>query len=128
MDEPNSILWILIPILVLSLGGRMVASWIANRDRRQTGKPIISGPLGGTICPKCHRPFAIHLWSIRLVLARLDRCPHCGRWSFVQRVHPDVLDAAADAMNQVAVTNPDTEPDEAETWRRRLDDSRFEDQ
>jgi len=131
MNDSSLTPWIVIAILVLTLGGRLIASWIANRDRRLAGKPAISGPLGGTICPKCHRPFAIHLWSIRLVVVRLDRCPHCGRWSFVQRVHSDILAAAEDAMFQEMAGSADsriTKSDEAEAWRRQLDDSRFEDQ
>lgn len=130
MDDSSLTLWVVIAILGLSLGGRQLASWIANRDRRLAGKPAISGLLGGTICPKCHRPFAIHLWSIRLVVIRLDRCPHCGRWSFVQSVHPDILAAAEDAALQEMAGSADShtaEPDEAAAWRRQLDDSRFED-
>ncbi|MCA9959348.1 MAG: hypothetical protein KC413_16265 [Anaerolineales bacterium] len=125
----KTIIWLIVPLLVLSLGGRFVTSWIANRGRQQAGKPIISGPLGGTICVRCKRPFAIHLWSFRIVTARGDRCPHCGKWQWVHRMPDELLDAAAEAtaaaeaQKETAVVTP---PDDEARHRRQLEDSRFD--
>lgn len=119
-------LWIVIPLLIISLGGRYISSRIANNDRRGTGKPTIDGPLGGTICPKCNKPFAIHLWSLRLVTVRGDRCPHCGKWSIVHRMPSDVLNASLDAMEAVDATDSPLDDSDDSDLQQKLDDSRFE--
>lgn len=123
----NYLIWIIVPLLILSLGGRWVSSWIANRGRKKTGKPVISGPLGGTICVQCKRPFAIHLWSFRVVAFRIDRCPHCGKWQRANRMPEALLEAAAEAATaaETAVSAPE-DPDDPEKLRRQLDDSRFD--
>lgn len=120
-------LWIVIPILILALGGRALSSFIANRGRKKAGKPTIHGPLGGTICPQCGRPFAFHLWSLNLVIARVDRCPHCGKWSLLKRFPDGALETAADALEETSPSDSSLSPSEEDTFRRHLDDSRFTD-
>lgn len=122
-------IYIVIIIVALSLGGRAVSSWIANRNRQQVGLPPIHGPLGGTICPHCAKPYAIHLWSFKLVLSRFDRCPHCGKWKVVKRYPPDVLDASAEAMMAAQKGETAVSPPLAadEQLHKNLDDSRFDD-
>lgn len=119
-ENTNAILWIVVPILILTLGGRYLAGRIANRGRRAEGKATIEGPLGGTICPNCGRPYAIHLWSPRVVTVRFDRCPHCGKWHVAHRAHPDALNAALDAD----ANTPDEIPP-TDNLSQKLDDSRF---
>lgn len=123
------VLWLIIPILVLALGGWLFSSWIANRGRTNKDQSAITGPFGGTICPKCGRPFAMHIWGLNVGLGKYDRCPHCGKWSLVRRVHPDVLHSTAAALaekeGETAVTPPSSTNDE-DAFRQQLDDSRFD--
>ncbi|KAA3660015.1 MAG: hypothetical protein DWQ04_20680 [Chloroflexi bacterium] len=121
----NTALMIIVPILVLSLGGGLITSWIANRGRRKSGKPVVDGPLGGTFCPKCGEPYAIHLWSLRLITVRADRCPHCGKWGIVHRANPDDLNAALDEME--TAVSPTLQPNPDDNLKQSLDDSRFTD-
>lgn len=119
---------LVIVLVVLVVGGRIVASRIANRGAGKEGSPSISGPLGGTICPNCKRPYAIHLWSIRLVVVRLDRCPHCGKWRFVRRASPQELETAAELLVQdestpATLASTKTEEDKL---RQQLEDSRYD--
>jgi hypothetical protein len=122
-------LTIIIPILVLSLGGTAVAAWFANRNSSKTGLPAIYGVLGGTICPNCAKPYAFHWWSFKLVVARFDRCPHCGKWKVVKRYPQSVLEASAEAMlaaqKMETAVSPTLSPEEQ--LRKKLDDSRFND-
>lgn len=121
-------LTIIIPILILIIGGRVLSSWIANRNRQKVGLPPIHGPLGGTICPNCAKPYAFHMWSFNLVAFRIDRCPHCGKWKVVKKYHPDVLAASAEAMMKTkdeSAKPPSLSADEK--LRRQLEDSRFDD-
>lgn len=127
-EDSGRTLYIVLIIIGLSLGGRAISSWLANRNRQKVGLPPIHGPLGGTICPNCAQPYAFHLWSFKLLLSRLDRCPRCGQWKIVKRYPPDVLEAAAEAAlavqkGKTAVSSPLT-PEEQ--LRKKLDDSRFD--
>lgn len=125
----NFAIWLGVAVVVLGLGGSWLTSKIAGRGRAnaQNGDVAISGLFGGTICPKCARPFARHWWGLNLVVGKYDRCPHCGKWSLVQAVHPDVLAASQEAMRQAdAQETAAAAPDAAASARRRLDDSRFE--
>jgi hypothetical protein len=106
------------------------------------GAPRNYGMLGGTICPRCGRPFPLHLWAFNVSFAgKFDRCDHCGRWSFVRRASPEALRAAEAA--ELAQAQPDkpalgtpaafgggkgvAEPTPEERLRRHLDDSRYVD-
>ncbi|MAU00504.1 MAG: hypothetical protein CL608_25455 [Anaerolineaceae bacterium] len=124
-------LYIVIPIIIIAIGGRLLSSWIANRGRKSQGKTEINvhGSFGGTICPKCNKPFARHIWGLNLVVGKYDRCPHCGKWSLVRAMHPDVLDAAVEAMQQAEATQTQEKPSDTndeDRWHKRLDDSKFD--
>lgn len=94
------------------------------------GAPRNYGLFGGTICPKCGRTFARHWWGLNLLGAKLDRCDHCGRWSLVRALPPDVLARAEAAeleaerarQGEAVVTLSDEE-----RLRRALDESRYQD-
>lgn len=124
----NLLLWIIVPIVVLGLGGRLFSSWITNRGRQKTGKLAISGAFGGTICPNCGRSYAIHWWSFKLIVARLDRCPHCGKWKMVNRMPQDMLEAAEEAWEtqETAAAPQHPAPNTPKKLQDQLDDSRFE--
>ncbi|MCB9419500.1 MAG: hypothetical protein H6667_06840 [Ardenticatenaceae bacterium] len=128
-NESNKMLfWVVIPIIVLAIAGRFIVNWIANRGSKQTGQPASSGPFGGTICPKCGRPFAMHIWGLNVVAGKYDRCPHCGKWSVVRRVSPDALRSAAEALsteNEDSGTPPPA--DDSQSLSKQLDESRFDD-
>jgi hypothetical protein len=47
----------------------------------------------------------------------------------VRALHPDVLDAAVEAMQQAQATQNQTKPDDIndeDRWHKRLDDSKFD--
>ena len=124
-------LYIVIPIVIIAIGGRLLSSRIANRGNKggNMATQNVHGAFGGTICPKCHKPFAMHIWGPNIVVGKFDRCPHCGKWSVVRRTHPDVLNAAMEAMQQAEQEQspPASRPDDETDWRKRLDDSKFDD-
>ena len=98
----------------------------ARRNPVPLGAPRKYGVMGGAICPNCSRPFGIHWWSLNMVGARLDRCPHCGKFHRVRRASQDELRAAEKA--EVASEQVEETPvSEEERLRRLLDDSRFND-
>jgi hypothetical protein len=84
------------------------------------------GLIGGTLCPHCGRPFAYHAWALNLLAGRLDRCRHCGKWSFTQRVAPQCLAEIERELEGEAAAEVAAVPDE-ERLRRELESSRFDD-
>ncbi len=42
------------------------------------------GLRGGTICPRCKRPYPLHWWAFNVgIRTRFDRCDFCGKWAMV---------------------------------------------
>ncbi len=110
----------------LSLLATVLAGGAALALGRQRKGKEGYGLLGGTICPHCGRPYAMHFYALNLVTHRYDRCPHCGRWALVQRQPLSALEAAERQAAAAASSPAESELDEAERLRRLLDESRYE--
>lgn len=130
----QSAMKIAIPIVGVALLAVLlsfVGPLLLNRGKKSTvplGSQQNYGILGGTICPKCGRPFSVHVWGVNLMVGKLDRCPHCGKWSIVRRYPISALREAEaaelkDAKDQGQVPSLSEE----ERLRKELDDSRFRD-
>jgi len=118
-------------LLVLVAVFAVIGIVLDTRRSRQSPTPLGAerryGLMGGAICPKCSRPFSRHWWGINAGLGKLDRCPHCGRWSIVRAVPLEQLRAAEAAERQAAQpANPVPELSAEEKLRRQLDESRFD--
>jgi hypothetical protein len=124
----------LVPILVLTFGIILIsflAPWLMERGKPKKvlppGAPRSYGILGGTICPKCSRPFGMHVWALNIsFVGKFDRCPHCGRWSFVTRATPAML-TAAEAAELNDARKASAQPASEEDLARELDASRYSD-
>jgi len=128
--------------MALSIGGPIVGlvvgfvvimavvSLVGRRRRKATpGAARRYGALGGALCPRCGRPFALHAWSPHFFTRRYERCPHCGRWSLVGAASPAELQAAEEAEAQVTAVDTGVRPPSAEDdLRRALDGSRYVDE
>lgn len=98
-------------------------------SRVPLGAPRNYGMLGGAVCPKCGRTFGRHIWGMNVVIGKLDRCPHCGKWSIVQRASPVELrqaEARELEMGQEEGLQPPQESEE-EKLRKELEKSRYQD-
>ncbi len=83
---------------------------------------------GGSVCPKCGRPFPLRLWWINLGASKIDRCPYCGKWSFVRpRSLEQLRQAEAAELAGVKSQSPMGAESEDEKLKRELDDSRYHD-
>lgn len=131
---------LLVPILVLvviTMLATGVFPMLSGRNKAAAydpasytpGEPRNYGMLGGAVCPKCGRPFGIHLWGLNISLVgKYDRCPHCGKWSLVRRASREALldaEAAEHADYTAAMSRPAMST--GEKLREQLDDSRFTD-
>jgi len=127
-DRNNGTTWAVIILVALVVFFRLASYLLSRRGNSVKGSHKGYGYLGGTVCPSCGRPFSIHLWSLRLLVARYDRCPHCKKWSFVNRQSSELLAAAQnqfDVSDFAGVDGSDQEIEDLEKYRRKLDDSRF---
>lgn len=114
--------------LVLALG--VGISLIQTRHNKKNPVPLGAtrryGLMGGTICPKCGRPFSRHWWGLNAGLGKFDRCDHCGKWSLVRALPLDELRAAEAAELKLAQAGAaPAELSDAERLRRQLDESRY---
>jgi DNA-directed RNA polymerase subunit RPC12/RpoP len=130
----GSTLKIILPILAVVGGAILLSAFFSIRVGKRKlealppGAPRSYGMLGGTICPKCGRPFGVHMWGLNLLVGKLDRCPYCGKWSLVVRHSPDALRQAELAELKAAQeTGQFQAPSEEERLRKELDESRYQD-
>ena len=129
-DEANRVT---ISIVGPILGITALMAVIATLVPVLTGKKGKKGPIGeygaagGTVCPRCGFPFSRHTLSPNLGLGKLERCPHCGKWSIRTRAPQADLLAAEERLRAAQDENSQIEIDPDEDLKRALDESRFDD-
>ncbi len=125
---------IVVPILGLILLIGLISVFlplILNKGKMSSLPPGAQrnyGIGGGAVCPKCGRPFPLRLWWINLGVSKIDRCPYCGKWSFVRpRSLAELRAAEAAELSKVQAGNQVTGETEAEKLKKELDESRYHD-
>lgn len=85
------------------------------------------GLAGAAICPRCGKPFARPPLGLNLLVGKLSRCPHCGKWSVVARATPAAL-AEAEAREKAQAGPTDASPalSPEEKLRRAIEASKYE--
>jgi hypothetical protein len=120
------LLAIILGITVLGMGSMLFTS--KKLLDLPPGTPRKYGASGGTICPRCKRPYALHLISLNMVTGKLEHCPFCGKWAVVRTKSMDELRAAEAAELQDAQKGELSVEESAEDkLRKELEDSRFQD-
>jgi hypothetical protein len=117
-------------ILLIYIVIRIIPLFSPKKQNR-SDLPLVEhreyGFAGGTICPKCHRPFSLGVMPLKIGFGiKFAKCEYCGKWSFVQRRSLAELRAAEDA--ELLGGQPEkklTPESEAVKTQARLDDSRF---
>lgn len=119
------------PLLAIALLASLLSAVIPfiGGKKGASGKRRSYGPAGGAICPKCQLPFSRHFLSPNLLVGKLERCPHCGKWSIVSRAPEQMLRIAEELEDaQAGASGSPTAPDtEEERLRRALEESRYQD-
>jgi hypothetical protein len=127
-SSPKLILPILGIVVVVILLSAFVP-FLANRGKRTSLTPGAErkyGAGGGAICPKCHRPFALPLFTAHLGFSKLAVCPYCGKWSLVRVESIDKLRAAEKAELETAKPENISALSEDEKLRKDIDDSKYQ--
>jgi hypothetical protein len=103
-QETQSVTGIIFPILGLvvlfTVGGLGFQLLVLRRHPVKDmapGTPRSYGLMGGTVCPRCHRPYPTHFWAIKLGFSKYDRCDFCGKWAFVHSMRTEDLRLAEKA-------------------------------
>ena len=125
---------ILLPILLvvgLAIGAAFLAPLLLHRGKKVSLAPGASrsySPFGGTICPKCQRPFGMHLYGLNIVVGKFDRCPYCGKWSIVRHMPMAMLQTAEAAELERAATSVQApQASDEERLAKDLENSRYQD-
>lgn len=114
-------------LVVIGLGVEMLALRKKGKIELPLGTPRKYGLSGGTICPRCQRPFPLHWWALNMgITTKYDRCDFCGKWSLVKIRRESDLRAAEQAeLAQAQPENPLVEKSADDKLKDMLDDSRF---
>ena len=129
-ESTKAALQIVVPVLVIVFGAILLAVVIPLVMGRGKIKELPLGAerkygLAGGICPKCHRPFALPLFSMNLGLSKFTRCPYCGKWSAV-RTQPLAKLREAEQAELEWGRGEVTEETDEEKLHKNLDDSRYQ--
>ena len=123
----SSTMKLIVPVLVIvGIATLLGALGPVLIRRGKEFKPGSYGTAGGAVCPRCTFPYARSIMAPNLVVGKLSRCPHCGKWAVVTAASQAALAAAevrlaADNQGEVK------QDSETEKLRQRMDESRFED-
>jgi hypothetical protein len=116
------ILPILIIVAVVSFLG-VLGPVLLGRKKKHT--PGVYSMSGGAICPRCTFPYSRNMLSPNLLIGKLERCPHCGKWALVPRASSETLQAAETRLAAESHGTIETISEE-EKLKQMIDDSRFE--
>jgi hypothetical protein len=126
-DAKSSTMKIIVPLLVIVGIATLVGALApALMMRGKEFKPGNYGAAGGAVCPRCAFPYSRSVFAPNLLVGKLQRCPHCGKWAIVARASQQNLDEAEKRWYREGSSSVET-PSEGEKMRQLLDDSRYED-
>lgn len=125
-EAKSSTMKFIVPILVIVgiavLAGAVVPVLMGRGKEFQPGK---YGAAGGAVCPRCTFPYSRNMLAPNLLVGKLQRCPHCGKWAIVPRASQINLDAAEERWTTEGTSSVEA-PSEEEKMKQRIDDSRFD--
>ena len=122
----GSMMQIIGPVLVIALGVSVLTIVVPLiGGGRVAHRPGEYGIAGGAVCPKCDLSFSRHFIAPSFLGYRLERCPHCGKWSLAARAKAQDLVAAEASLQAQADATP-APPNGEDSMRRMIDESRFE--
>lgn len=118
---------LIVPLLMLIFGLMVVGTLVTALITRRRGyTPGQYGTAGGAVCPRCGLPYSRHMLAPNLLVGKLERCPHCGKWAIVPRASLQALHDAEALLREGSLATEVTPGSEEEQLRRMLDESKYE--
>lgn len=93
--------------------------------RKKKHIPGVYSVVGGAICPRCSFPYSRHVFAPNMLVGKLERCPHCGKWAIAPRAAPHDLQAAEERLSSEG-EGLISSVSEEEKMRQMIEESRFE--
>jgi hypothetical protein len=121
----------ILPVLGVVLGAVLLSALVPllTGRRKRISVPMGAerhyGAGGGGICPNCHRPFALPLFSMNLGFSKLALCPFCGKFGLVRVELISKLREAEKAELEWVKKDESPKTHEEEELRKELDDSKY---
>ena len=100
--------------------GAVVPALIERRRGFRLGQ---YGMAGGTVCPRCTFPYSRVVLAPNLVVGKLSRCPHCGKWTIARAASAENLQQAE--ARYVGERPEREDPDPVRERQRMIDESRY---
>ena len=125
-DASSSMKNMVVPLLVI-VGIATLAGVLAPvlMMRNKEFKPGQYGAAGGAVCPRCTFPYSRSVLAPNMVVGKLQRCPHCGKWAIVPRASQTNLESAEARWAKEGTSSVEA-PSEEDKIRQRIDDSRYD--
>ena len=120
-------------VLALTVGGILLQTVLLRSKKQTPIQPGVKrnyGVIGGAVCPKCGRPFALHFMAPNIGFrSKFDRCDNCGKWSIVRVASAEEL-SRAEAAELASLQEQPTVPQasDEEKLKDMIDSSRYMDQ
>ena len=125
-EAKSSTMKIIIPILgIVGIATLVGAFAPVLMMRGKEFKPGNYGAAGGAVCPRCTFPYSRNVLAPNLLVGKLQRCPHCGKWAIVSRASQVDLTAAEERWAKEGTSTVEAPSDE-EKRRQMLEDSRYD--
>ncbi len=115
----------LLGLVVVAVVVGVVGPLVLGRGRPGV-RPGEYGAAGGAVCPRCGLPFARHLLGLNLLVGKLERCPHCGKWAVVARASAEALRQAEARWARDASRGQLEFEGEEERLKRLMEESKYE--
>ncbi len=117
----------IVPMLIAIAGITLIAAIIPLvLSRKSQYKFKQYGLVGGAVCKRCQLPFSRGIFSPNMVVGKLERCPHCGKWAIVGSATPQELEEAERRYSEGENTLKVDAETQAERLRKSLDETRYE--
>jgi hypothetical protein len=84
------------------------------------------GVAGGAVCGRCGMPFSRHVFAPNMLLGKLERCPHCGKWAIVPAASASALQQAEARWQADGQQGELKAEGEGDRLRQQIDESRYE--
>lgn len=127
-EAGGSVTRFIVPLVIVIAVVAVLSAVLPSLLGRGKDKFVLGqyGAAGGSVCPACKLPYSRQVMSPNLVVGKLSRCPHCGKWTIARRATTAELEAAESRYRQDQQQGQAIPSSPDDDLRRQLEESRFD--